>query len=32
VIDRDPVRLREDVTDGYVSAEAARDQYGIAID
>ncbi|MER9580826.1 hydantoinase B/oxoprolinase family protein [Mesorhizobium sp. M0276] len=29
---RDPQRVREDVIDGYISAEAARRDYGVAID
>jgi N-methylhydantoinase B len=29
--DRDPEAVREDVADGYVSREAAREQYGVAI-
>ncbi|NKB49769.1 MAG: hydantoinase B/oxoprolinase family protein, partial [Alphaproteobacteria bacterium] len=28
---RDPERVREDVIDGYVSAEAARTEYGVAL-
>ena len=28
---RDPERVREDVIDGYVSAEAARTDYGVAL-
>lgn len=30
-IERDPEAVREDVIDGYVSREAARDEYGVAI-
>jgi N-methylhydantoinase B len=29
--DRDPAKVREDVLDGYVSREAAREEYGVAI-
>ncbi|MER9519382.1 hydantoinase B/oxoprolinase family protein [Mesorhizobium sp. M0614] len=29
---RDPERVREDVIDGYISADAARRDYGVAID
>jgi N-methylhydantoinase B len=29
--DRDPERVREDVKNGYVSREAAREEYGVAI-
>ncbi|TIX83941.1 MAG: methylhydantoinase, partial [Mesorhizobium sp.] len=29
---RNPERVREDVIDGYISAEAARRDYGVAID
>jgi N-methylhydantoinase B len=31
-VDRDPARVLEDVREGYVSLERARDQYGVAID
>jgi N-methylhydantoinase B len=29
---RDPAAVRQDVAEGYVSAEAARDEYGVQVD
>ncbi len=31
-LDRDPERVREDVTEGYVTLEAAKKEYGVVID
>jgi N-methylhydantoinase B len=31
-LDRDPARVRDDVVRGYVSPEAARTDYGVAVD
>ena len=30
--EREPERVREDVLDGYVTVEEARDDYGVALD
>jgi len=31
-LERDPAQVREDVLDGYVSIDGAREDYGVAID
>ena len=31
-LEREPERVREDVLDGYVTVEEARDDYGVALD
>ena len=31
-LDRDPAHVREDVLDGYVSVDGAREDYGVVID
>jgi len=30
-LERDPVKVREDVLDGYVSVDGAREDYGVVI-